>query len=603
MESQLTDCLNMWQGAVLLVFLQLSPASCILSLKEALDQSYQDQHFATIMLLHHPKQRECKQLQQAVASWPMLRFNTQANFKLKETQNTEMLAMICLSESWKINMELWQTLAQNLYNMRHIRVLMWQEQSNLSIFKSLAEMAQQFQFHHVVVLPSSGEAYRLQPFAAENWLRIDQQTNSSIFAKTYNFHLLNSSTLPDQIASTSLLYRDTRTNELHLTGFVARLIQEFARIHNITLYWQRPVIPGEQLSSILLRNLTLNGTLNLPITLCGYELPNELGIYSYPYDIPSWFITVPCAREVPTAQVYVLLFGPRMLALLFAFYGIFMLLDASLSFLLIKKNFDWTNLLFNERMISGIIGQSSKLSTQTTISSHFTQAQLLFVGMMISTLFSAHLNTMLTKRPRDKEILNLHQLAESKMDINFEEGERFYIDKIGKTYSINRIKSTIKYLDAHRFYRERSNLNTSQGFSITTTEWDIIKKQQELFHQPAYCYHPDMVFRFNIFMSIPLQANSIFIEPLNQLIHQIHASGLLIRWKLETLRDLIALREISLKDPYPYEPLQEFKVDDLFWVWLMLVFGLLLGLTTFILELIVYRVQKTALGKITSSTN
>lgn len=591
-KIQQTDCLNMWQGAVfLLVLIQLSPANCILSLKEALKQSYQEQKFETILLLHHPGQTECKELEKAASSWPVLRLNTQANFKLRQRHNSEMLAMICLSENWEINKELWQALAQNLYNMRHVRVLMWQEQHNLTQFKNLGALPQQLKFHHVVLLSATGEVYRLQPYAANNWLRIDQPGKSFIFSKTYNYNMLNSSTLPDQIASLSLIYKDKRTNKLRMTGFVARLIQEFARMHNISLHWQRPVIPGEQLSSILLRNMTLNGTLNLPITLCGYELPNELGIYSYPFDIPSWFITVPCAREVPIAKVYVLLFGPRMLALLFASYGIFVLIDSCLSFLLIKKKFDWTNLLLNERMISGILGQSSKLSTQKTISSHFTQAQLFIVGMMISTLLAAHLNTMLTKRPRDKEISNFQDLCESRIVINFEEGEQLYVNRMGSTHTIFSIRSTIKYLDAHRFYRERSNLNTSQGFSITTTEWNIIQRQQELFHQPAYCFHRDLVFRFTLLMSVPLHANSIFIEPLNQLIHQVHATGLLIRWKQESLRDLIALRQISLKDPYPYEPFQEFKVGDLFWVWLMLVFGLLLGLTTFTLELIVYRVQ------------
>lgn len=592
----------MWQRVVLFIFIQLAPSSWTLSLKQALDHAYQEQHFNTLLLLQHPAQDECNQLEQVTASWPMLRFDTQANVQLRQTRNTEMLAMICLSGNGKINMDLWQALAGNLYNMRHVRVLMWQEEPHLVIFKNLAEMAQQLQFHHVVLLSSSGEAYRLQPYAEQNWLRIDLQENSSIFASKFNFNMLNSSTLPDQITSMSLVYRDKRTNELRMTGFVARLIQEFARLYNVSLHWQRKVIAGEQLSSILLRNMTLNGTLNLPMTLCGYELPNEEGIYSYPYDIPSWFITVPCAREVATAKVYVLLFGPRMLALLFASYGIFVLLDACLSFLLIKKKFDWTYLMFNERMISGIIGQSSKLSTQKTLSSHFTQAQLFIVGLMISTLFSAHLNTMLTKRPRDREISNLEELRESKIDIVFEAGERLYMDRIGSKYPIFYLKSSIKYLEANKFYTERSNLNTSQGFSITSTEWNIIKRQQELFHQPAYCYHTDLVFRTTLLMSVPLQANSIFIEPLNQLIHQVHASGLLIHWKQESLRDLITLGQISVKDPYPYEPFQEFKVGDLFWVWLMLVFGLLLALTTFILELIVYRVHGKALQKITNST-
>ncbi|KAL7732239.1 hypothetical protein ACLKA6_018477 [Drosophila palustris] len=338
--------------------------------------------------------------------------------------------------------------------------------------------------------------------------------------------------------------------------------------------------------------MSLNGTLNLPITLCGYELPSEIGIFTYPYDITSWFIMVPCAREISTAEVYVMLVNWKMLALLLISYGLFVLLDFCLTSLLMRKKFDWTNLMCNERMISGILGQPSSLWPHYTISSRMTQAQLFIVGLMISTVFSAHLKTLLTKRPTEQKISNFHELHDSKLRIYFEEGERFYVSKMSRESTIDPIRLKIEYLQANNFYSQRRNLNTSQAFSITSAGWLITNRQQEKFHHPAYCRHPGLVINLNNLMSVPLQANSIYAQTLDLFIHRVHSSGLLNYWREESLRDLIALGRINQKDPYEYEFLHEFKVADLYWVWLNLFLGFMLGLIAFICELIVHRMNK-----------
>ncbi|KAH8302144.1 hypothetical protein KR044_003285 [Drosophila immigrans] len=586
----------MWQVVVLNVLLLAMPSWTVSwTLQETLKRSHDEQPFETLLLLQHRRQLECNEMKQVAATgtYPMLRLSNEANFYLRSNQSSEMLALICLTESRTMNWEMWQALATNLNNMRQVRLLLLQHstQSLQQLFNELPVITRQLSFPHVVLLATSGQLYRLQPYKSEHWLQLSVW-HQRIFVAQHNYELLVAHTLPDQITSLSLVYTDKRTQQLRMTGFVARLMQEFTRVHNISLRWLRPVVAGEELSLILLRNMTQNGSLNLPITLCGFEADSALGIYSYPYDIPSWFIMVPCPRHIPTAQLFPVLFNWRMLSLLVACYGIFVLLDSSLACLLTTSQFDWTNLVCNERVISGIIGQSLEIRAHATLSSKITQAQLFVVGLVISTIFSAHLKTLLTKPPTERKIANFVELRDSHLRVFFEESEYFYVNKMPITSRIQAVRSKIEYLQANEFYAHRRSLNVSQGFSITFTEWNMIRRQQELFLQPAFCYHADLVFHFNLLMSVPLEANSIYAQPLDLFIHQTHASGLLNYWKAEAVRDLIALGQISLKDPYVHQPFHEFKVRDLHWVWLSLVLGLSIGTIAFFCELFVHHMQR-----------
>ncbi|XP_064544719.1 uncharacterized protein Ir67a [Drosophila montana] len=595
----------MWPAVVptcllLLLLLLGSTGNLALTANELVKRSHQEQHCETLLLLRHSRQLPCSQMEQVAAAttWPVLRFSSQANFYLKSSQSTEMLALICLTGHMEMDLALWQALANNLYNMRHVRLLLLLQlataQSLQQQLRELANTALQLHFPHVVLLLlSTDNAYQLQPYAQEHWLLLQPNSSGSpIFARQYNYHRLTARSLPDQVSPRSLGYRDRKTGELRMTGFVAKLMQEFARVHNISLRWQRQVIVGQQLSIILLRNMTLNGTLQLPITLCGYELPTKEGYYTYPFDVAEWFVIVPCAQETPTAEVYLTVCSWNMLVVLLASYCIFTLLDTCFGWLLMQQQVDWTNLVFNERMISGIIGQPCKLYAQATNSSRLAHAQLFLLGLIVSTLFAAQLKTLLTKRPMERMVTSFEELRDSHLSIHFTEGEHFYVNMMDRDTPIDIIRSKITFLQTTVFYKERRSLNKSKAFSMTSTEWQVIKQQQDLFQRPVLCFQPGLIFRYKILASVPLQANSIFAEPLEELMLRVVDTGLLLYWKKQSLGELIALGEISGKDPYPYVPFYDFKVGDLFWVWLGWAWALSLAFVVFLCELIVYRTTK-----------
>ncbi|XP_001984185.3 uncharacterized protein LOC6557575 [Drosophila grimshawi] len=559
---------------LLLVLLLVGDLSDALTVNEALQRSYQEQHYDTVLLMRHNRQQQCSQMEEVAADtiWPVIRLSNQANFYLKRSQSTEMLAITCLTGNSEMDMEIWQALAKNLYNMRHVRLLLLLQEATAvrtdpldQLLKSLANITFHLHFPHVVLLLPEGNAYQLHPYEEQLWLELQLNSSAPIFARQYNFHRYLAKVLPDQTPPGSLAYKDRRTGKLRITGYLAKTILAFAWAHNITLQWARPLVIGDQLSLIVLRNLTLNGTINFAMSLCGFELPNESGYYTYPIELPAWFVVLPCAREIATAEVYLRISNINIGLVLLGTYCIFVLLDTCFGWLLMKEKVDWTNFVLNERIFSGIIGQSFKLNAHSTNSARLAQAQLFLFGLIVSTLFSAHLKTLLTKRPRDHLISNLMELRDSKLNIYFSEGEDFYLRNVSHNHPINTIKSKIKYLEVKEFQKQRKSFNKSNAFSMTTSIWLFIKSQQEVFQQPALCFQPGLVFRKPLIISLALQANSIFAEPMNTFIHRMHDAGLAMQWKQQSLRDFIALGETSLNDPYLYVPFHDFKVVDLFW--------------------------------------
>ncbi|XP_022233477.2 uncharacterized protein LOC111081668 [Drosophila obscura] len=585
---------DMWQLLVLLLLLANTAAS---ELNQILDSIYADLPFETLLMLRHSRSSQAEEPDGRWAwawawSWPVLSFDEQVDCYLSGSYNNEMLALVWLSgDNNEMNMELWQALDRNLLNMRHVRLLLVLQTEQGQPLQQIAATAEPLRFLHVAVLSAKGTVYRLQPYAQQHWREIDAR-REPIFGNIRDYQGRAIVTLPDQFPPRSLVYQDPHTLELGLTGYVSKLVMEFARIYNLTIQWQRPVVPGKHMSLILLRNLTLNGTISMPISLCGYEAPSESGVFSVPYDLEKWFIMVPCAEEISTADVYGILCGKKFLGILAGFYFIFALLDTCFGCLLLQRGIDWCTLAFNERIISGMIGQSFNMSAHNMISSRVAHSQLFLLGLVLSTLFAAHLKTLLTKRPPDRQISNFQQLRDAPVDIYFDEAEHFYLDTFWGPHTVELIRSKIIYLSTAKFQDNRKTLNKSQAFSGLASEWLIMTKRQEQFQRPAFCSMPGLILGSQIILSLPMQANSIFERPLNRLILCVQSSGLLAYWKQQTLHEMISLGLIPQDDPFPYAAFHEFKVADLTWVWVLLGASLLLSWLIFICEHLVDFLQR-----------
>ncbi|KAH8380226.1 hypothetical protein KR009_009571, partial [Drosophila setifemur] len=570
---------DMWQLVVQLLILTNDSSW----LNSTLARIHRDKPFETIIMVSHSQ----RVYQDIPISWPVLKFDEKMDFYVRGSFNNEMLALVWQTGNTDLDSELWETLDRIFLNMRGVRLLLvrnWEDEPS----DEVASMAQQLQFINLAVIGRENRIYRLQPYAPKLWMEV-KPNNGHIFEKIRNFHGRHILTLPDQYPPRSIGYRNPKTGDLEMTGFVYKFLHEFTKIYNFTFRWQRPIEPGLRITLFLLRNMTLNGTISMPISLCGFERSNEFGVFSDIFDMDKWMVLVPCAHEIPTADVYLVVCGKRFLFVLVFFYCIFSILDTCFGSLLLHKSVDWSNLFLNERMISGIMGQSFNLKAGNTVSSRVTNATLFFLGMVLSSLYAAHLKTLLTKHPTAHQISNFEELRDSPVSVYFGEAERFYLDTLKEDRPISAIRSKITYVSTPELQRLRSSINMSQAFTSLISEWLIVAKKQELYKQPAYCSLPGLqIISDNVLLSFPMQANSIYEQPLNRLIHQTHAAGLVEYWKKVTIRQMIHLGMISQEDPFPYAAFNEFKVTDLTWIWILLGICLFLACLLFLCEIVVH---------------
>lgn len=498
-----------------------------------------------------------------------------------------MVALIWHTGNPELDSDLWQALDRSLLNMRKVRLLFsrkWEEEPS----DEMARTAETLRFLDVGVIGQGNRIYRLQPYAPKRWLEVDP-SQEPIYTRIRNFYGRYILTLPDQFAPRSIVYRDSETGKLQMTGYVYKLLLEFTRIYNFTFRWERDIVAGERLNIFQLRNMTLNGTIGMPISLCGYEMPSESGVFSSIYDLGLWLVVVPCAQEIRTADVYAVMVSAQFLLVLIIFYYIFNILDTCFGALLLRNRVDWSSLVLNERMISGIIGQTFKMRARNTLSSRVTNASLFLLGLVLSTLYAAHLKTLLTKHPKARQISNFEELRDSPVSVYFDEAERFYLRGFEWGRPINAIRNKIQFVSTQDFHALREKLNSSQAYSALDTEWLITAKRQELFEQPFYCFLPEMsIIRASVMLSLPMQANSIYEHPINELIHRAQDAGLLDYWKQETLRKMVTLGMISQRNPVPYVAFREFKVTDLTWIWRLLIASLGLAFLVFLCEHLVY---------------
>ncbi|KAH8375591.1 hypothetical protein KR200_012055, partial [Drosophila serrata] len=547
---------------------------------------YRDKPYDTLLLLSHSRNwDDISELEGS--SLPILNFNEQMEIPLRSSYNQEMVAFVQQTGNPKFDSDLWQSLDRNLLNMRKVRLLLcrkWEEKPT----DELAYTAENLRFLDVAVISQGKRIYRLQPYAPQRWLQVNPNKDT-IFTPIRNFYGKYILTIPDQFAPRSIVYRNPETGKLQMTGYVYKLILEFSRIHNFTLRWMKDIVPGELLNLFLLRNMTLNGTIDLPISLCGFERSSKAGVFSHIYDLGVWFVMVPCAQEIRTADVYVVMVSGQFLLVLLIFYYIFTFLDTCFGVLLLRKRVDWSSFVLNERMISGIIGQSFNMRAGNTLSSKVTNASLFLLGLVLSTLYAAHLKTLLTKHPKARQISNFEELRDSPVSVYFDEAERFYLTTFDPEQPITTIREKIKFVSTQDFHYLKSSMNRSMSFSTLDIEWMIMAKRQELYEQPVFCFLPEMaISRSSVLLSLPMQANSIYEYPLNELIHRAQDAGLLDYWKQETLRMMVSLGMISQKNPVPYVTFREFKVTDLTWIWLLLVSLLALAFFVFLCEHLVY---------------
>ncbi|SPP74900.1 uncharacterized protein LOC117592565 [Drosophila guanche] len=385
--------------------------------------------------------------------------------------------------------------------------------------------------------------------------------------------------MPDQWHPRSVVYVDRCTGKKVLAGSVGRFARTLVWKLNATLEYAQTVIPGRFLNANTLRDLVKRLPIDLPVSVSHVEqMPNS----SYPFELTHMCLMIPVANEIPVRDIYRHLssVGNVCIALVIVYaYG----LTLSCQRRLHEREVYLVDFLLNDRALRGVLGQSFQLTNQESGStSKCIYLMLGIVGLNISCIFGAALETMLAQPPKQFQARSIADVRRARLPLVVMEED---LDSVAD------LQLPVLTVNASEYIRLRDEGNTSYVYLATRLHWTLFENQQKHFSRELFIYSKDACLWSLALLTFELPQHSWFEAPINKLILEARASGIYQYWVGMHHYDMsvagvASLRDLSLQQIQreTHETGSSLRLIDLQWVWLAYGALTLLAVLLFILE-------------------
>ncbi|XP_017079015.1 uncharacterized protein LOC108113081 [Drosophila eugracilis] len=382
--------------------------------------------------------------------------------------------------------------------------------------------------------------------------------------------------MPDQWLPRSVLYIDKQTGKQILSGSVGRFINVLAWRLNATLQLAQTVTPGRFFHATTLKELGKNMTIDVLASISMLERGEQLVRTSYPLELTHICLMIPVAQEIALKDIYFLLSSVSNMLL---GIGIVFTYGLILSLLEILSNRDvyFVDLVLNGEALRGILGQSFKMPSSR--SSRLIYVMLGVIGLNVSSIFEAALETMMAHPPREFQARSFADVGRKRIPLVTTEEDLHTLDDLHLTLLV---------LNISEYHNVRNGRNSSNAYFASRLHWTLYSEQQKGFTRELFIYSMDACLWSLAFLSFQWPQSSMFAEPVSKLILEVRANGLYQFWVGMHHYDIIEAGLANTEDPS--RQLSELKltialrVVDLQWVWLA--YGALLAIAflVFLLE-------------------
>ncbi|KAI9582416.1 uncharacterized protein LOC119637014 [Glossina fuscipes] len=520
---------------------------------------------------------------------------------IKSEINSEIFAVVLVLHEY--DEKLFLNLAASIRYIRPIRVLVLaffvKEQKKFQ--KSLLDFCELNKIINLLVnfietnVESNLIYYQLTPFPWFKWSTHSFNFNKNGKNMFYASHWRNMQgkplyTLPDQIEPRTMVFAD-RSGHQVISGYLGKLLLLFAEMYNATLKFPFEVNAGEVIHSLKVENYTHHGILDVGMSMDFTFRDAKWQGLSYPFELTNWGIMVPCSQLVHIADVFGLVLTWDLYLTLATLTMLLSIIQTIFQYV-IKSRLLWIDIFLNDKILRGVLGQSFALSYTTQISLQLLYGVVFLIGLINSALYSAHLKTLITTPTYQSHIKTFDDLRNSKTKLLFDVGDKDTLNAILSPELEKKLEGCMIFTnDTGAYQRNRKMLNISYGYTVTQGIWNALQMQQKYFLRSVFCQPVTLNFLDFMLMALPLQENSPYKEPLDNLILSINAVGLLEAWSLQTFHDMVRQHKIPLIDTSEkliHEPL---KIEDLYWIWIILIGGLIISFFIFIAEKVFNAIQ------------
>uniref|UniRef100_A0A1I8PZN9 Ionotropic glutamate receptor C-terminal domain-containing protein n=1 Tax=Stomoxys calcitrans TaxID=35570 RepID=A0A1I8PZN9_STOCA len=558
----------------------------LLDYPKLLKDIYKEREYDTILLLHDNATENLSL--QPFLRYPMPKLVLQGTsnaFCYKDLFNSEILVVFLMSH--ELNWQLVHNAATILDYMRQSRILAIGENisDQVNFKKELLSLSHLHKMTNVFLLITNQEeasGFMLKPYPEYHWLSRLNIHSPYFMEQWRNFHNKSVVTFIEQTPTRSLVFYDAK-GEVKMSGYVAKILLLFVERFNGTLKMFYPLTVGNKTHYTVVNRMVTDNLLDIPMALAPAFSVGWRNV-SDTYELNRGRLIVPLPQPLEIRAIYAVLLN----GYFFAVVIITALLLASTHLLIDFVHYglgQWLDLIISSKIFPGVLGQSFSVRTNPVLGLRMVYFMLGFAGLYISTMFSANVSKLFITPSYPGQLHSFMDLLHSPYKLllpqpDYEELKP-WLSPIRRAIIAS---PNISYVIANR-----NILNTTYCYAATSASFDLLWQQQKHFTGQTYYAPENMILYSTMPSAFVLQYNSPFKEPLNYLIHQVRSVGLIEAWQNRLFWDMVRIKEVSVKAKHTESGAKVLKVNDLFWVWSIIVIGLGFSSLIFSIELVMGR--------------
>ncbi|KAH8312419.1 hypothetical protein KR044_010682 [Drosophila immigrans] len=551
----------------------------------------------TLLLLNRQQNENCNWMDLHQLDIPIVLLDELAAFHVKDFFNSNVITVVCMSEL--ADLMLLPVLAKDLHRMRDVRVFIWLQNTPTDpkfFLDMICEHASHANYLNLMVLNSVNEsivAYRLLPFPTPKLLRIKDIKKGRIFPILWrNLQNKTAVAVPSLYPPASYYHLDKRTGQNYLSGFMDRLIMEFAKKYNISLKMQRALNRTDFVYDSDIVQMTLRGEIDLSMhgRFWRPDVESSTAIGN-----SNLFIVVPCGNVMGLNNVYQSLknYFLIVLCVYLGFSVVETLLVAATCRIFGRRyRFSWASLFVNLNSFRWVLGLPINVNrNRRSTSLHQIIMIMSIFSLIITCFFNANLSTLFTKRPADHHITNFQELEDSNLPIIFDNVFRSFSkdDLIAKHLNVDEKRGV--FVSSHERLQLFFAQNCSYAYQMVSKVWDYFDRYQKYYNRKTLCKHKALSIYEAFSLHVILRNNSIYRTPLNDFISWSHDLGFIQHWTDQSIQTLM---DFSNRGRSPWHP-APLNYMNLQWVWRLIAIFYVIAILIFIAELCInYMLRKRA---------
>nr|XP_044251586.1 uncharacterized protein LOC108069788 [Drosophila takahashii] len=506
------------------------------------------------------------------------------DFNLDKYHSHNFLAIAFVSDSPE---EILDSLEFNLKTLNTRPVLLVLKKITIRVHRML-EWCWNHQLLNVVAIgPDFEESlilYSYTPFPILQFIERRLDASTIIFeSRLGNLHGYR---LPIALGGSSprlIVYRGL-DGKLIFSGPVGNFMLSFEQRFNCKLTLPYPFDESVTTPSRELIGAVRNGSAEIALAAT-YALIPFTG-YSYPFELMSWCLMMPLPAEVPHSQLYSMVFSPT--AFWMTFFAVVMIsLILSIALRVHGYRVSFSEYFLHDSCLRGVVSQTFYEVLRAPPLVRGIYLVICLLGLLITSWYNSYYSTFVTSAPRLPAFTSYESIKRSNTKVVVWKPEfdmlLFLSENMEKYSSIFQL-----HKDYQEFLHLRDSFDTRYGYMMPLEKWSLMKEQQKVFSSPLFSLQEDLCVFHTVPIVFPIANNTIFREPLDRLILEVTATGLLSHWRDMVFTEMIKAGQLQLADRGHPKEFRAMKVEDLEQIWHCA--GYMLGLATFVflLELICF---------------